>query len=209
MQKYNTIPNLIFDFGGVLLNINPQRAVDSFKKIGLTDTELVKKEYQHNGLFDLLEKGFLTPAQFRSELRKYISRTVTDQEIDEAWNSMLLDLPWERLNLLSHLRKNHRVFLLSNTNAIHWEAYTSKIKNVHGVQLSSFFEKDYYSHQMGLRKPDTKIYTTVLEMEGLKASETLFIDDVLVNVKAAQSVGMKIHHLNLEKGESILDLFKN
>jgi len=209
MQKYNTIPNLIFDFGGVLLNINPQRAVDSFKKIGLTDIDLVKREYQRNGLFDQLERGIIIPEQFRMELRKNISGVVTDDQIDDAWNSMLLDLPWERLNLLQQLKNKHRIFLLSNTNMIHWEAYTKMIRNVHGVELSSFFEKDYYSHQMGMRKPDSEIYTTVLEKEGLKASQTLFIDDVQMNVNAAQKVGMMVHHLDLENGESILDLFTN
>ena len=84
----------------------------------------------------------------------------------------------------------------------------SMIKDVHGVCLSDFFEKDYYSHNMGLRKPDAKIYTEVLKAEGLQASETLFIDDMLANAEAARSVGMIAHHLKLEEGETILDLFK-
>lgn len=207
MQKYHSISNIIFDFGGVLLNIDPQKAVNSFKQIGLEDVELIKREYTENGLFDKLEKGFVTPDQFRSEIRNHITNGVSDEEIDHAWNSMLLDLPYERLELLQELKKNHRIFLLSNTNIIHWEAYMSMIKRVHGVCLSDFFEKDYYSHNMGLRKPDAKIYTEVLNAEGLKASETLFIDDMLANAEAARSVGMIAHHLKLDEGETILDLF--
>jgi putative hydrolase of the HAD superfamily len=207
MQKYDSIPNIIFDFGGVLLNIDPQKAVDSFKDIGLHDVDLIKREYSSNGLFDNLEKGIVSPEEFRTQIRKYIVNGVSDAEIDEAWNSMLLDLPYERLELLDRLKKNHRIFLLSNTNIIHWEAYMNMIQKVHGVCLSDFFEKDYYSHIMGLRKPDTKIYTEVIETEGLKAGETLFVDDMLANAEAARSVGMIAHHLKLEEGETVLDLF--
>ena len=207
MQKYNSIPNIIFDFGGVLLNIDTDQAVKSFQSIGLSDVDRIKKEYQENGLFDRLEKGIISPEFFRSEIRKYIDAEVTDQQIDDAWNSMLLDLPAERLELLDRLKKNHRIFLLSNTNIIHWEAYMGMVKEQHNVCLSDFFEKDYYSHDLGLRKPDPKIYTTVLEREGLIPSETLFVDDMYANYEAAKSVGMKAHFLDLENGETVLDLF--
>ncbi|WP_372752268.1 HAD family hydrolase [Labilibaculum sp.] len=207
MQKYNSIPNIIFDFGGVILNINTDQAVKSFKEIGLSDTSLVKKEYQTNGLFDRLEKGMISADEFRTEIRTHINATVSDEQIDSAWNSMLLDLPYERLELLGKLKENHRLFLLSNTNIIHWEAYMGMIQKVHGTCLSDFFEKDYYSHNMGLRKPDPKIYTSLLEKEGLKASETLFVDDMRANIDAARLLGLQTHYLDLEKGESILDLF--
>ncbi|WP_421920995.1 HAD family hydrolase [Marinifilum sp.] len=209
MQKYDSIPNIIFDFGGVLLNIDPQKAVNSFKQIGLHDVDLIKREYSESGLFDNLEKGFVSPEEFRSQIRKYISNGVSDAQIDNAWNAMLLDLPFERLELLNRLKKDHRLFLLSNTNIIHWEAYMDMIKQVHGVCLSDFFVKDYYSHNMGLRKPNPQIYSEVLEAEGLKAGETLFIDDMLANVEAARSVGMLAHHLKIEEGETVLDLFSN
>lgn len=207
MQKYDSIPNIIFDFGGVLLNIAPRNVLDEFKLIGLEDVQVVEKEYQENGLFDRLEKGKISPDQFRSEIRKFIHQPVTDDQIDKAWNSMLLDLPYERLQVLEKLKQNHRIFLLSNTNIIHWEAYMQMIQSVHGVCLSDFFEKDYYSHNMGLRKPDPRIFSTVLANEGLNAAETLFIDDVFENVEAAQSIGLKTHYLDLLKGETILDLF--
>ena len=120
---------------------------------------------------------------------------------------MLLNLPIERLELIERLKTKHRIFLLSNTNIIHWEAYTGMIKEQHKVCLSDFFEKDYYSHDMGLRKPDPKIFTSVLEKEGLVPSETLFIDDLYANCEAAKSVGMQAHFLDLENGETVLDLF--
>ena len=207
MQKYNSIPNIIFDFGGVLLNIDTDQAVKSFKEIGLTDTHLVKKEYQANGLFDRLEKGIISADQFRLEIRVHIKSEVTDEQINKAWCSMLLDLPYERIEMLEKLKKSHRIFLLSNTNIIHWEACMEMIQKVHGVCFSNLFEKDYCSHNMGLRKPDAKIYTTLMEKEGLVPSETLFIDDMYANYEAAKSVGMQAHFLDLENGETVLDLF--
>lgn len=207
MRNYNSIPNIIFDFGGVLLNIDTNQAVKGFEAIGLSDMDRIKKEYQENGLFDRLEKGMISAAYFRTEIRKYIDAEVSDNQIDKAWNSMLLDLPIERLELLERLKSKHRIFLLSNTNIIHWEAYMAMIKEQHNVCLSDFFEKDYYSHDLGLRKPDTKIYTTVMEKEGLVPTETLFIDDMFANYEAAKSLGMQAHFLDLENGETVLDLF--
>lgn len=207
MPNFSSIPNIVFDLGGVLLNINPENSVNQFKAIGLSDTTRIQHEYRENGLFDRLEKGLLSPEDFRNEIRQYIDAEVSDKQIDHAWNAMLLDFPQERLLLLKKLRKTHRIFLLSNTNSIHWEYYTKDIKNTHGVELADCFEKDYYSHDMGLRKPDTTIYHALLKAENLKAEETLFIDDMYSNVEAARAVGMIAHHLDLENGESILDLF--
>ena len=208
MQNLHSITNIIFDFGGVLLNINPNQAVKSFQEIGLYDVEYIKREYQEEGLFDRFEKGVINPEDFRNNLRRHIKQEVSDEQIDEAWNSMLLDLPVERLKLLLELAKNYKLYLLSNTNIIHWEAYTKQIKETYGVELSEFFEKAYFSHDMKLRKPDVRIYQEVLNQENLKAEETLFIDDMAVNVEAAESLGIKGHFLDLENGETVLDVFK-
>ncbi len=207
MPNFSSIPNIVFDLGGVLLNINPENSVNQFKAIGLNDPERIQHEYRENGLFDRLEKGLLSPQAFRDEIRQYIDVKVSDQQIDYAWNAMLLDFPYERLALLQELKKTHKVYLLSNTNRIHWECYTRQIRETHGVDLADCFEKDYYSHDMGLRKPDTSIYQELLIAEKLKAEETLFIDDMYPNVEAAKAVGMIAHHLDLENGESVLDLF--
>lgn len=208
MPKFSSTPNIVFDLGGVLLNINPENSVNQFKAIGLLDTTRIQHEYRENGLFDRLEKGLLSPDAFRKEIRQYIDAEVSDHQIDYAWNAMLLDFPYERLLLLQELKKTHKIYLLSNTNIIHWDYYTKIIRETHGVNLSDCFEKDYYSHNMGLRKPDTTIYSELLRSENLKAEETLFIDDMYSNVEAARSIGMIAHHLDLEKGESILDLFE-
>ena len=207
MQNFNSLVNIIFDFGGVLLNIDPNQAVKSFYEIGLEDTEYIKREYQEGGLFDRLEKGEISPEDFRDNLRLKIKQEVSDEQIDAAWNSMLLDLPVERLKLLLELAKTHKLYLLSNTNIIHWEAYTKQIKETYGVDLSEFFETTYFSHDMKLRKPDVRIYQEVLEKENLVPEETLFVDDMMTNIEAAQSIGIKGHFLDLENGETVLDVF--
>ncbi len=207
MKKYSCFKNIIFDFGGVLLNINPELVVNQFQKLGLKDADFIIESYTNNGLFDRLEKGVISPEEFRAEIRKNLNKNVTDQQIDNAWNAMLLDLPAERLALLKELRKNHRLYLLSNTNVIHWECYTKYVRNTYGEELNAFFDNTYFSHNMNLRKPSKEIYTTVLEKEKLCASDTLFIDDLLENVEAAKSVGMSAHFLDINNGETILDLF--
>jgi len=207
MPNFSSIPNIVFDLGGVLLNISPENSVNQFKALGLHDVTRIQHEYRENGLFDRLEKGFVSPEVFRNEIRQYIEGEVSDQQIDQAWNAMLLDFPYERMVLLQELKKTHKIYLLSNTNIIHWDCYTKIIKEAHGVNLADCFIKDYYSHDMGLRKPDTTIYSELLRAENLKAEETLFIDDMYSNVEAARSIGMIAYHLDLENGESVLDLF--
>jgi len=207
MSNILSIPNIVFDLGGVLLNIKPENSVNQFKEIGLKDLTRIQHEYREDGLFDRLEKGFLSPDTFRNEIRQYIEGEVSDQQIDQAWNAMLLDFPYERMVLLQELKKTHKIYLLSNTNIIHWDCYTKNIRETHGVNLSDCFEKDYYSHDMGLRKPDPTIYSELLRTENLKPEETLFIDDMYCNVEAARSLGIIGRHLDLENGETILDLF--
>ncbi len=209
MPNFSAIPNIIFDLGGVLLNIKPENSVNQFKTIGLTDTNRIQHEYRENGLFDRLEKGEIAPKVFREEIRQYIDKEVSDEQIDQAWNAMLLDFPKERLLLLQKLSKTHRIYLLSNTNIIHWEFYTNQFKTVYGIDLSDCFVKAYYSHNMGLRKPDSAIYSELIRAENLKAEDCLFIDDMLANAESARSIGMFSKHLDLENGESVLDIFKN
>lgn len=206
MPKYNSFSNIIFDFGGVLLNIDMDRAFKEMQLLGIDDPNIISQEFEDQGLFDRLEKGEITPEEFRFGLRKYLKNGVTDKEMDQAWNSMLLDFPEERLHLLSELSRSHRLFLLSNTNKIHWDWYTASIKKEHGVWLPDLFEKDFYSFRMGLRKPDLKIFSDVIDEKDLNPADTLFIDDTLENVIAARKVGMNAHFLDLEKGETILDL---
>ena len=206
MQIDDSIKNIIFDFGGVILNIDYKLTEQAFTKLGIEDFDSIYSQAVQKELFDVFEKGLMSPEDFRKGLRKYIAEEVSDTEIDNAWNSMLLDLPEERIILLDKLRKNYRLFLLSNTNEIHYNSFLAYMKNKFRRDIfSEVFEKAYVSHQIHLRKPDAVIFEFVLRENSLRKEETLFIDDSIQHIEGAKRVGLKT--LFLEKGKTILDLF--
>jgi len=207
MQIPASIKNIIFDFGGVILNIDYTLTEVAFKKLGMKDFGKAYSQATQNDLFDALEKGLITPENFRKEIRKLINPAVTDLQIDQAWNSMLLDLPEERIHLLEKLKTKYRIFLLSNTNEIHYTSFTNAIKeNFKRDIFADIFEKVYVSHKVNMRKPDAEIFEHVLAENKLKKEETLFIDDSIQHIEGANKVGIKT--IFLEKGKTILDLFQ-
>lgn len=205
MQIQASIKNIIFDFGGVILNIDYKLTERAFAELGLTDFAGIYSQATQKDLFDKLETGRITPAQFRAEIRKYIGKA-TDEQINNAWNAMLLDLPEERIILLDKLRKTHRIFLLSNTNEIHYASFMAYMKDKFKRDIfSEVFEKAYVSHDVKMRKPDAEIFELVVCENKLKKEETLFIDDSIQHIEGARKVGLNA--IFLEKGKTILDLF--
>src|SRR5688572_28021743 len=150
----------------------------------------------------------MSAPQFREGIRKHIGKQVTDTQIDLAWNSMLLDMPAERVELIIGLRKNHNVYLLSNTNEIHFTAVEAYMKKKFGEDiLERMFDKVYLSHRLNMRKPDKEIFERILKENGLGRKETLFIDDSWQHIEGAVRAGIAAYHL--QKNESIVDLFRN
>ncbi len=206
MQIQTHIKNIIFDFGGVILNIDYKLAEKAFAKLGLTDFDRLYSHATQKELFDEFEKGLITPADFRNGVRKFIKRDVSDLQIDAAWNAMLLDLPEERIQLLDELKTKYRLFLLSNTNEIHYNSFTSYMRDKFKREIfSDVFEKAYVSFKVKMRKPDPEIFLHVLHEQNLRKEETLFIDDSLQHIETANKLG--INTIFLEKGKTILDLF--
>ena len=205
MQIQTHIKNIIFDFGGVILNIDYKLTEKAFRELGLTDFAGIYSQATQKELFDVFEKGLISPAEFRTEIRKFIG-SATDTQIDQAWNAMLLDLPEERVSLLDKLRKTHRIFLLSNTNEIHFTSFSLYMKSKFKRDLLfELFEKAYVSHELKMRKPDSEIFEFVLNENGLKKEETLFIDDSIQHIEGAKKAGLNT--VFLEKGRTILDIF--
>ena len=196
---------LIFDLGGVILNIDYLLTKAAFENLGVDDFNSVYSQAKQDNVFDLFEKGMISESEFRATLRKYIDKKVDDAEIDNAWNAMLLDLPLERMVLIKSLAQHKRIFLLSNTNSIHISAFY-KILAAEGLldQFEQLFEKIYYSHKIGLRKPDAEVYLHILNDAGLKPETTLFIDDSKQHVLGARACD--INATWLEKGD-ITELF--
>jgi putative hydrolase of the HAD superfamily len=206
MEILSGIKNIIFDLGGVLLNIDPKKTIEAFTKLGME--QLVGDNglsYDHE-IFYLMEQGKVTPEEFRDGVRKLLPEKVSDSQIDDAWTAMLLDFPAIRVQLVKNLREDFKIFLFSNTNAIHVEKYHSNFRSQHGFEVSTLFEKDFYSNEIGFRKPSAESFQEIIRLSGIKATESLFIDDSKANVEAALASGLK--GFWLEPGKKIEEIFQ-
>jgi glucose-1-phosphatase len=203
----NKYKNIIFDFGGVIINIDYNLTARAFQDMGLSDFDEMFSKAKQRQLFDLYEKGQITTLEFRTELRSAFNIKPTPVLIDKAWNAMLLDLPRERIDLLERLKSTHRTFLLSNTNEMHIDTIYNSLRKDMGIpDFSVYFEKVYLSYKVKMRKPDSEIFKMVMNDNRLKAQETLFIDDSPQHIEAAKRLGIQTYLLDVTK-ESILDVF--
>lgn len=186
------IKNIIFDYGNVIFTIDFKRTQAAFEALGIENVEEFYAHKGHDPLFDEFEKGNITAAEFRDGIRK-VSRhpELTDQQIDDAWNSLLIGVPDGNHELLLDLKANYRTFLLSNINEIHLDFINKYLKENFALDGNEgFFEKIYYSHLVRKRKPNRDIFEQVLAENGLKKEETLFIDDSPQHLKTAAELGI-------------------
>ncbi len=187
------IKNLIIDLGVVLINLEPQRCYDRFKAYGVKNIEQLAGASYKSGLFYELEKGTITPETFRKELCTLTGKQLTEEQINNAWNSFLSDIPTYKLDLLLHLREKYMVYLLSNTNAIHWEWIRKHCFEYKGFEAKDFFDEIYLSFEMHQVKPDKEIFQTVLADAGLNPEETFLIDDADANCRMAETLGIQTY----------------
>ncbi len=188
------IKNIVFDLGGVLINLDTNRCLQKFRDLGVKNVEELVNSTHTQGIFSQLEHGNVSPAEFRNEIRRLANNdSLTDEQIDDAWLSILLEIPQEKLDLLLEIRHKYRTFLLSNTNEIHfdWIRRTQFEKNGH--QLSDYFEHCFLSHELGMAKPEDDIYEEVINEAQIFAIETLFIDDSEKNLNASMKWNFNTH----------------
>jgi putative hydrolase of the HAD superfamily len=204
IQNINTI---LFDFGGVLVDLDKEACLEAFKKLGVRNLNEYISNYAQSGLFLQLEKGLISPEYFHEQVRKMSDRNISDEEIDDAWNQFLITIPPYKLDFLLELRKKYRVLLLSNTNAIHFNQKGKSEFEKQGLSLNNYFDKCYLSFQLGMAKPDEDIFKHVLENEQAKAHEILFLDDGEQNIETAKKIGFTTY-LVKEK-EDFRPLFSN
>ncbi len=198
------ISAIIFDLGGVILNINYQNTIEKFKKLGIQNPNYFYSKKTQTDIFNQIEKGEISKKAFLLKLQKEtIGANI--KQIENAWNSMLLNLPKQRVDFLKRIRKKYPIFLLSNTNAIHIAEFKKKLGSTHYNKFYNLFEKVYYSHKIGYRKPHAKIFQLLLTENKLSADEVLFIDDSIQHIKSAKKIGIKTHHL--QDNEEITTLF--
>ena len=204
-MKSKGIKNLLIDLGGVLINLDRQRCIENFQKLGLRNVEELLDISNQDGILMQQEKGLITPAEFRNGVREMIGKVVSDKQIDAAWNSFLVDIPRFKLDMLLKLREKYVVYLLSNTNEIHWKWACEHAFPYRGFRVEDYFEKMYLSYEMKMVKPAEEIFRGVLEDANLDPHETFFIDDSEANCQGAQALGISTY--TVKSGEDWRPLF--
>ncbi len=207
LKDFPLVKNIIFDLGGVLINIDYKATENAFKNAGIRNFDELFSQAKQTRLFDNLERGLVDEVTFKDGLRLLSNVNLSDKAIDDAWNAMLLNFPKHRVDLLQKVRNNYKTFLLSNTNELHIPAFENLIEKEYGIaDFSSLFDKLYYSCRVRMRKPDKEIFELVIQENNLNPQETLFIDDSIQHVQGAQNVGLNAVHLHQI---DVLELFEN
>ena len=202
------IKNIIFDLGGVIINLDIPKTISEFNKLTNKPFESIYTQLQQSPIFDLFDKGQISEANFFFELNNSIGQPLTHKQLLNAWNAMLLDFPIHRLELLNQLKQRYRIFLLSNTNEAHITQFENDLYQQHGYKnLEPFFEKVYYSYEMGMRKPSPEIFNYIINKHDLSPKRTLFVDDKKENTDAAEALGINVWNLEVGK-EDVVDLFE-
>lgn len=196
MVDLKHVDNIIFDLGGVIININPKLSIEAFQSLGFSNVE--SRIFSSGGLKFLhaVEKGRVNAREFYSEIRKMSGCRIPDKLILQAWNKMLLDIPEKRIRLIENLKNKYRIFLLSNTNRLHYRCYTNQLREKYLYSnFNCLFEKSWFSFNISMIKPDIEIYNFVIKDAGLDPHRTLFIDDSYINIEGAGKACLKTFHL--------------
>jgi glucose-1-phosphatase len=199
------IKNIIFDLGGVFIDIDFKATENAFVSLGVTNFSDFYTQHTASTLFEELETGKVSPTEFYERFRQELGVTISDEEIQAAWNAMLGRFPVERLNWLEEIGFRYNIYLYSNTNAIHYDAFQQIYRECTGKQnFDDYFIKAHYSHDLGWRKPYPESFNKLVAIENLKPEETLFIDDSYKNIEGAREAGLSA--ILLLPPKSVLDL---
>ncbi len=187
------IRNIIFDFGGVIITIDQQQAINRFREIGVTDADKRLDSYTQTGIFGELESGKINGEQFRTELEKLAGQPITHQDCCYAWQGYCKELPQRNLDCLTRLRtKGYKVILLSNTNPLMMEWAMSNDFDGKGNPIQSYFDFMYLSYECKMMKPEPALFQKVLRDENIRPEETLFVDDGELNIATAKQLGIQV-----------------
>ncbi|MBS1729421.1 MAG: HAD family phosphatase [Bacteroidetes bacterium] len=201
MQK---IKNLLFDLGGVILDIDFKKTKTAFEALGIEDFDAFFTQHHASPLFENLETGKIGPDEFLQAFRDETKLSASDHAIRDAWNAMIGEFSSQRIEFVQKLSLKYRTYLLSNTNIIHYDAFIKKYTSTFHADFNTLFIRAFYSHEIKLRKPYPEAFLYVLKKENLCPSETLFLDDTKINTDTAQALGIPTIHLVPPK--TILDL---
>lgn len=191
--KDQGIKNIIFDFGGVLIDLHRNECIARFEQLGFKGVEYLISNTHQLGPFNQFELGDLSTDDFYQVIKTYLIEGVTNEDIDEAWLSILGEIPEYKLQKILALKDDYRVFCLSNTNKIHWDWSCDHAFNYQDYKVEDYFEKIFLSYEMHMAKPDSAAFQYVLHEAGIQPEETLLIDDSVKNIEAASQMGMHTH----------------
>ncbi len=209
LKGKNSIKNIIFDLGGVIMDIDFNRTIEAFKDLGAENFEQLFSWEKQVNLFNKMDRGEVSPGEFRNEIRSITGLNISDQQIDDAWMKILSKVPYSRIQLLREVKGNYNSYLLSNTNMIHMENFRQDLQVDFGVSgIEVLFDRSYLSYEVGMRKPEKRIFEHVIENNNLDVSEILFIDDTPQHIESASSLGINTYLF--KPGEERLEgLFEN
>lgn len=194
------IKNILFDFGGVIVSLNKQNALNRFTKIGFPNIEKYLNEFRQEGIFLEYEEGKIGKEEFYKEFRRLAgNENISSDDIDSGWLAFLVGIPEYKFQLLKDLRKEYNVYLLSNTNpsVMGW-AY-SKDFSPEGLPIDAFFDKCYLSFEIGCAKPDPEIFHYIINDSKMDPAETLFLDDGKANVEIGAELGFQIYQVDQDE----------
>lgn len=189
------IDAIIFDFGGVLIDLDYNKTIDAFKDLGIENFDNLYSQANQSGLFDNIETGKISSQFFINEILKLLPKGTTPNQVVSAWNAMLIEVPQQTIDLLTKLNGKYRLFMLSNTNAIHIEKAWRIWAETSMISPETHFEKIVLSHEIGMRKPHVETFQWVLNEHDLNAENTLFIDDSIQHIEGAKKAGINTIHL--------------
>lgn len=187
------------------MDIDPQKTANKFAELSKTSPVDIIEIHNSNNFFKDYEKGLINDQSFRDHIKNFLKVDLPDKAIDSAWNDMILHFPESKIDLLEDAKKEYRIFLLSNTNHIHTIKFEKMFKELTHTDIRDFFENVHYSFEMHTRKPEPDIFNRVIAENELRADETILIDDSLPNIKTADKLGLKTHHVQINQANIKID----
>ncbi|MCZ2443919.1 MAG: HAD family phosphatase [Flavobacteriales bacterium] len=204
MAEINNIQNIIFDLGGVILNIDYSRPIRALDALGIQSGKYIFTLDQPDPTYALYETGKIQTDIFLDYLQQSSSKPITKDNLIKAWNAILVDLPRQHIELLRKFKNQYRIFLLSNINELHIEAFEKMYANLFpDKQFVEEMDKVYYSCRIGYRKPQPEAFIHILNDQNIKASNTLFVDDSITHIRGATSLGLETYHINPSNNQTL------
>lgn len=198
-EKTKEIKTLIFDFGGVLIDLNKERSIQAFAELGIEKVKDLLNNWCQKGIFLLFEEGKISSHEFLNNIHRMTEKELSDEDIKQAFFTFLVDLPRYKLNLINKLRKHYNIFLLSNINEMIFQYCCDTFFHAYGIDIDDYFDKLYLSFQMKVCKPDKKIFEIMIADSGLQPEECLFLEDGLQNIETAKSLGFNTYFVKPEE----------